>query len=155
MSTLEKGKLVDLLTVMVRARVFDEKAMNALGSNRHREAWLYMTAALRQEIDSRKLYLRPSSAGVLLTPDVTNAAFRERWFSPTSNSYHSVVTCVAFSPDGNTMVSGSEDNTLRLWDMRIFNLFLKGGKPTPLFITFSEGAEFFWGSDWRVSSIKT
>ncbi|MFH1775177.1 MAG: thiamine pyrophosphate-dependent dehydrogenase E1 component subunit alpha [Chloroflexota bacterium] len=27
MATLEKGKLVDLLTVMVRARVFDEKAM--------------------------------------------------------------------------------------------------------------------------------
>jgi WD40 repeat protein len=28
------------------------------------------------------------------------------------------VTCLAFSPDGNWMVSGSEDHTLRIWDAK-------------------------------------
>lgn len=262
------------------SRFFDEMAMKALESGKStnnpsscKDAWLYMTAALRQEIDSQKLHLRPESAGVLLTTGVVNAAFQERWVSPaaiahsdrvtavtfspegqtfasgsanmtirlwdrdsqkeiatlTGNTdavtcvafspngktivsgsrdqkirlwdsatkkeiailpgHRGPVTCVAFSPDGNTIASGSGDMTIRLWnrdakkkiatlighidivrcvafspdsqtiasgggewdhkirlwDLRIFNLFLKGGKPTPLFLTFAEGVEFFWG----------
>jgi len=42
--------------------------------------------------------------------------------------------------------------------LTLYNLFIKEGKPTPLFKTFSKGALFFWGLEldgfqykrWRV-----
>ncbi|KAG9024420.1 hypothetical protein FRB95_011538 [Tulasnella sp. JGI-2019a] len=35
-----------------------------------------------------------------------------------TKKHHSAVTYVTISPDGTTIVSGSDDNTLRLWDAR-------------------------------------
>jgi energy-coupling factor transporter ATP-binding protein EcfA2 len=105
------------------ARIFDEMAMTALESGQktndpgsYKDAWLYMTAALWQEIDSRKLHLRPASVGELLTPRVANAAFREQWFSPTAKFHSSTVTAVTFSPEGKTIAVSSWDHTILLWD---------------------------------------
>jgi len=105
------------------ARLFDEKAMKAFESGQdnndtdsYKKAWLYMTAALRQNIHSRDLHMRPDSAGLLLTPRVVNGAFRERWVSPASNVPSGAITTVLFSPDGKTIISGSSDKTIRVWD---------------------------------------
>ncbi|MFO7169644.1 MAG: hypothetical protein DIU80_016580 [Chloroflexota bacterium] len=34
--------------------------------------------------------------------------------------HDSIVTSVSFSPDGNTVASGSLDETIRLWSIRCF-----------------------------------
>jgi hypothetical protein len=127
------------------AKAFGEKARNGLDSGDYRQAWLYMTAALKQEIPWDRLHLQPDLAGALLNREVVNKAFCERWFSPASHSHSEPVTSVAFSPDGKTLASGSVDKTIRQWDLSIYFDFLNEGKPTRLFFTFTQGVEFFWG----------
>ena len=62
----------------------------------------------------------PLSKPPILTPHPPTAA------SPTGerrlNGHSGMVTSLALSPDGNTLLSGSTDQTLRLWDWRTGNL---------------------------------
>ena len=104
--------------------LFDEKAMQALASGqktndtaRFRDAWLYMTAALRQEIDGQNLHLRPTSVAALLNTTIINAALGSRFVSPLAIDVSAIVFTLAFSPDGRTIISGSDDQTIRLWDV--------------------------------------
>jgi WD40 repeat protein len=51
---------------------------------------------------------------------------------------------VAFSPEGKTLTSASDDKIIRLWDVSFYFIFLKNAKPTRLFYVFAEGVQFFW-----------
>jgi WD40 repeat protein len=41
------------------------------------------------------------------------------------------VTSIAFSRDGHTLVSGSNDNTIKLWDVTTGKLLNTFGVPNP------------------------
>jgi WD40 repeat protein/energy-coupling factor transporter ATP-binding protein EcfA2 len=106
------------------AKVFEEKALNALDDTKNKsdidlfkKTFLFASEALLQEIPAGRNALNWSSIGILLDPNVIRKAFACRWFSPIAEGKSSAVWSVAFSPDGKKLVSGSENGTIRLWDV--------------------------------------
>ncbi|KIN99085.1 hypothetical protein M404DRAFT_155993, partial [Pisolithus tinctorius Marx 270] len=59
-----------------------------------------------------------------------------------------VVASVAFSPDGSRIVSGSEDNTVRVWDAKTVQLVLQGHTEEVTSVAFSPDGNRIASSSW-------
>jgi WD40 repeat protein len=51
---------------------------------------------------------------------------REGKLIKTLNGHHGPVLSVSFSPDGQTLASASDDNTIILWNLDLDDLLLRG-----------------------------
>ena len=62
--------------------------------------------------------------------------------SEKTNAHSHWVTSVAFSPDGTTIVSGSDDKTIKVWDL---------GAPEPsnrLSLAKTDACRLIWQARW-------
>ncbi len=96
------------------AKTVEEKALRALkraeGNNdvgAYKEAVLFASTAMDQQIDSHQYALSPSSIGRLFSAEVFQAALSEIWDSPVYQEY---LSNACFSPDGKMIAFGSGKN---------------------------------------------
>ncbi len=146
------------------AKAFEKESLRSVekaakeGISAYQQALLFVSAALKQQIETNKVPLTPESIGTLFTPEVFNAALAERWVSSyqQSDSMH-----LAFSSDGKRLASVIDDNTVRIWDIYTGNeiKILQGDNNGINSISFShDGKRLASGSDdgtvmiWDVES---
>ena len=131
------------------AKAYEEKAQGELKAARqdglpghYQNALLYSGAALRQDIWKDSSALSPLSKGTIFNPEMLRARFDERWRSP-SIDLGSIIS-VAFSPDGKTIVSGSDDQTIRLWNAQTGEQIrsLQGHSKVVTSVAFSHDGKF-------------
>ncbi|MCP4338712.1 MAG: hypothetical protein GY799_07425 [Desulfobulbaceae bacterium] len=115
----ERANNLTLAANLETARAFEGNAVRALKDtpnghiqSEYQKAWLYALQASQVNVAKEKIPLQLSTIAAFAGTEIQQA-FVEEWFSPALNIGR--VSAVAFSPDGMTLVSGSRDNTLRLW----------------------------------------
>ena len=66
------------------------------------------------------------------------------------SGHNASIICLAFSPDGKRLVSGSEDKTIRVWNFPSGNhiLTLKGSMETVYAVTFSPDGNMIASGSW-------